>query len=119
MADHLKRGVLLGGDHAELCQTDPVDPAQRGQIAVGALLDRDEHSPSAFGEQPDERIRFGRQLDACPRPVPQRGLDYGLHQPAIGEVMGTGEQSAAARPDEHLRQRLFLSKINRGGSPPR
>ncbi len=70
LADYLEGGILLGRDHAELCQHDPVDPTQRGKIPIGTFLDRNESPPSAFGEQPDERISLGWQLDAGTQPVP-------------------------------------------------
>src|SRR5512133_1426247 len=112
LAHHVQGGVLFGRHLTELGQRDAVHLAQRGKITRGTFLDGDDHTPGAFREQPYERISAFWQFDAGTHSVPQRRLHDSQRQPAVGKIMSAGKHATTTRPDQHLSQRLLVSKIN-------
>ena len=50
---------------------------------------------------------------STPKPVPQAGLDQGLRQPAVGQVVRAAEQPAPAGPDQQLGQPLLVIEVDR------
>ena len=64
-----------------------------------------------------ERVCTLGKHDAATGFTGQRGLDDGLGQSALGQIVGRGDQAVAGRGGQHLGQQLLARQVDPGGTP--